>query len=114
MGLSYRYTGYDDNTPATLKKENTHLRVFVQNEIIKGSEKSLLLGLRYDYNSNYGNVLTPRINFKKSNKEKNSTLRMGFGSGYRIVNVFTEDHTALTGARDVFFRKLIPRKSHGI
>ena len=36
-------------------------------------------------------------------EEKNSTLRMGFGSGYRIVNVFTEDHAALTGARDVFF-----------
>ena len=113
LGLSYRYTGYDDNTPATLKKENTHLPgVFMQNEIIKGSEKSLLLGLRYDYNSNYGNVLTPRINFKKSNEEKNSTLRMGFGSGYRIVNVFTEDHAALTGARDVFFSEnLSPEKS---
>ena len=47
-------------------------------------------------------------------KEKNSTLRMGFGSGYRIVNVFTEDHAALTGARDVFFQKTYPQKSHGI
>ena len=113
LGLSYRYTGYDDNTPATLKKDNTHLPgVFIQNEIIKDPEKSLLLGIRYDYNSNYGNVLTPRINFKRSSKEKNSTLRMGFGSGYRIVNVFTEDHAALTGARDVFFSEnLTPERS---
>ena len=113
LGLSYRYTGYDDNTPATSKKDNTHLPgIFIQNEIIKDPEKSLLLGIRYDYNSNYGNVLTPRINFKKSCKEKNSTLRMGFGSGFRIVNVFTEDHAALTGARDVFFSEnLSPERS---
>ena len=113
LGLSYRYTGYDDNTPATLKKDNTHLPgVFIQNEIIKDPDKSLLLGIRYDYNSNYGNVLTPRINFKKSSKEKNSILRIGFGSGYRIVNVFTEDHAALTGSRDVFFlENLSPERS---
>ena len=37
---------------------------------------------------------------------------MGFGSGYRIVNVFTEDHAALTGARDVFFSEnLSPERS---
>jgi len=113
LGLSYRYTGYDDNTPATLKKEKTHLPgIFIQNEILKDSEKSLLFGVRYDYNSNYGNVVTPRINFKKSSKEKNSTLRMGFGSGYRIVNVFTEDHAALSGARDIIFtERLSPEKS---
>ena len=113
LGLSYRYTGYDDNTPATFKKDNTHLPgVFIQNEIINNNEKSLLLGIRYDYNSNYGNVFTPRINFKKSSEERNSTLRIGFGSGYRIVNVFTEDHAALTGARDIIFmEKLSPEKS---
>ena len=45
LGLSYRYTGYDDNTPATFKKDNTHLPgVFIQNEIINNNEKSLLLG----------------------------------------------------------------------
>ena len=71
-----------------------------------------MFGVRYDYNSNYGNVVTPRINFKKSSKEKNSTLRMGFGSGYRIVNVFTEDHAALSGARDIIFsERLYPEKS---
>ena len=113
LGLSYRYTGYDDNTPATFTKDNTHLPgVFIQNEIINNNEKSLLLGIRYDYNSNYGNVFTPRINFKKSSEERNSTLRIGFGSGYRIVNVFTEDHAALTGARDIIFmEKLSPEKS---
>tara|TARA_A200000113_G_scaffold176640_1_gene161985 strand:- start:744 stop:2939 length:2196 start_codon:yes stop_codon:yes gene_type:complete len=113
LGLSYRYTGYDDNTLATLKKDYTHLPgVFMQTEIIKDNEKSLLIGIRYDYNSNYGNILTPRINFKKSNKEKKSTVRIGLGSGYRIVNVFTEDHAALTGARDVIFKEnLSPEKS---
>src|SRR5690606_37317554 len=28
---------------------------------------------------------------------------VGIGNGYRVANVFTEDHAALTGARDVVF-----------
>ena len=39
-------------------------------------------------------------------------LRLSFGSGYRVVQVFTEDHAALTGARDVIFLEdLNPERS---
>ena len=68
-----------------------------------GEYNSLLVGLRYDYNLIHGNIFTPRLNYKILNKRKSSTLRLSIGSGYRIARVFTEDHAALTGAREVVF-----------
>lgn len=111
-GLSYRYTYYDDNTPATASFENpdenrpSHTSLpglFLQDEISLNEDNKLLLGMRYDYNSIHGSVLTPRINYKWNSKNKNNILRVSVGNGYRVANVFTEDHAALTGAREVVF-----------
>ncbi|MCY4215395.1 MAG: TonB-dependent receptor plug domain-containing protein [Flavobacteriaceae bacterium] len=123
FGLTYRYTFYDDDTTATFdevtrlnQSEKTHLPgIFVQNLIELKDTRELLLGLRYDYNSLYGNILTPRLNYKLSNKNRTSTLRLSAGSGYRVVQVFTEDHAALTGARDVvFLNDLDPERSWNV
>jgi len=111
-GLAYRYTYYDDNTPATRsfeepgknKPSHTNLPgVFIQDEISINENNKVLLGLRYDYNSLHGSILTPRINYKWNSADKNNVLRLSFGNGYRVANVFTEDHAALTGSRDVVF-----------
>ena len=59
--------------------------------------------MRYDYNSIHGNILTPRINYKWSSHNKRNVLRISVGNGYRVANVFTEDHAALTGSRQVVF-----------
>ena len=112
-GISYRYTGYDDNTFATPTQSDTHLSgLFFQEEWTLTERKKLLLGFRYDYNSIYGNILTPRANYKWNNRDQTATLRISWGTGYRIVNVFTEDHAALTGAREVVFEEdLLPETS---
>ncbi len=112
-GVAYRYTYYDDNTPVTANTDTanpenqpsiTHLPgIFVQDEIVFNDQNKLLLGLRYDYNSLHGNIFTPRINYKWTSANKNNILRLSAGNGYRVANVFTEDHAALTGARDVVF-----------
>lgn len=111
-GLAYRYTYYDDNTPATAdaadldKNKPTHTNlpgIFIQDEITFNDNNKVLLGMRYDYNSLHGSILTPRVNYKWSSENKNNVLRLGFGNGYRVANVFTEDHAALTGAREVVF-----------
>ena len=120
IGIAYRYTHYDDDTSATYNEnlmsnqaEITNLPgLFIQDEIKIGEYNSLLVGLRYDYNSIHGNIFTPRLNYKILNKKKSSTLRLSIGSGYRIARVFTEDHAALTGAREVvFLDDLNPEKS---
>ncbi|WP_221394241.1 TonB-dependent receptor [Dyadobacter sp. NIV53] len=117
FGAPFRYTFYNDNTPATRYSDGrdhadqTFLPgVFVQDEIKMGSH-ALLLGARYDYNSRHGSIFTPRLAYKiKLNQT--DVVRLNIGRGFRIVNLFTEDHAALTGSRQVIVReKLNPEQS---
>ena len=111
LGAAYRYTFYDDNTFATLGDdgiENSpsiiHLPgVFVQDEISITDRKKLLLGVRWDHNSLHGNIFSPRVNYKWNSKDNSNIVRLSAGNGFRVANVFTEDHAALTGAREVEF-----------
>ncbi|RYF20357.1 MAG: TonB-dependent receptor [Flavobacteriales bacterium] len=119
FGTAFRYTFYDDNTPATINlngnnhPENTYLPgLFVQDEIKLAQKHSVLLGMRYDYNSNHGSIFTPRFAYK-INFDENTIIRLNAGTGFRVVNVFTEDHAALTGARDVVIaNSLKPEKTY--
>ncbi|PWB28391.1 TonB-dependent receptor [Flavobacterium sp. HTF] len=100
-GIASRYTYYDDNTTATKEAENTWLPgIFVQDEITFSPKSQLLLGMRYDYNSIHGSILTPRLAYRFKANE-NTIFRLNAGTGFRVVNLFTEDHAALTGSRDV-------------
>jgi outer membrane receptor for ferrienterochelin and colicins len=111
LGAAYRYTFYDDNTFATLNEngfENNpsiiHLPgVFAQDEISLSARKKLLLGVRWDHNSVHGNIFSPRLNYKWNSRNKSNIVRLSVGNGFRVANVFTEDHAALTGARTVSF-----------
>jgi len=120
-GVPFRFIHYDDNSPATETHENFKPKnkpsytllpgVFLQPEI-KFSEKfTTLAGIRYDYNNVHGSIWTPRLSFKYSPND-NNTFRLTGGSGYRVVNLFTEDHAALTGAREVvIINELRPEQS---
>lgn len=109
FGAAIRYTDYDDDTPATESNDSINPLnqpsktwlpgIFVQDEIKFNKSNKLLLGIRYDYNSHHGSILTPRIGYKLDVKE--NAFRLNFGTGYRVVNIYTEDHAALTGAREV-------------
>ncbi|WP_422862179.1 TonB-dependent receptor [Flagellimonas sp. W118] len=102
FGGAVRYNYYDDNTPATSSSpENVWIpSIFVQDEIELAQNHSVLTGLRYDYDKRHGNIFTPRAAYKWKISD-HDILRLNSGTGFRVVNLFTEDHAALTGARDV-------------
>ncbi len=115
VGSALRYTYYNDNTPATAEIDAVtdapsviYLPgLFIQDEITINEQNKLLLGVRYDYNSIHGSIVTPRINYKWNSHNKKHVLRISAGNGYRVANVFTEDHAALTGAREVVFTEAL-------
>ncbi len=122
MGAAFRYTYYDDNTTATENNEGTSSinspdnvwlpGFFIQDEITVADKNKLLLGARFDHDNRHGGIFTPRIAYKWSINE-NSSLRLNAGTGFRVVNLFTEDHAALTGARDVVvINELNPETSY--
>jgi outer membrane receptor for ferrienterochelin and colicins len=117
FGTALRYTYYDDNTPATAsngenKAEKIYLPgIFAQDEIAFNDNNKFLLGLRYDYNSFHGNIFTPRMAYKLKIND-NNIIRLNAGTGFRVVNLFTEDHAALSGSREVVIKNnLKPEQS---
>lgn len=120
IGAAYRYTYYDDNTGATLKMDSSAnapsiihlLGLFIQDQIKINEFNTLLVGARYDHNNVHGNIFSPRINYKWNAKNERTIVRLSAGNGFRVANVFTEDHAALTGAREVVFEdELKPEES---
>ena len=119
-GIPMRFIHYDDNTVGTAnagvnQPDVTFLPgIFVQDEIEVTSTFTTLAGLRYDRHNVHGNIFTPRLSFKFSPNASN-TFRLTGGSGYRVVNLFTEDHAALTGSREVEIRNdLKPEQSWNV
>ena len=118
LGIALRYNYYDDNTPATSNTNGDNIAeetflpgIFVQDEIAFNDKNKLLMGLRYDYNSFHGNIFTPRVAYKLKIND-NNIIRLNAGTGFRVVNLFTEDHAALTGSREVVIKNdLKPEQS---
>lgn len=118
-GIPYRYTWYDDNTPATAKPDGvtnspgitTTNGVFLQDEIKFSNVLTTLAGLRYERSSLQGDIWSPRLAVKIQ-QGNNHTLRISGGNGFRVVNLFTEDHLALSGARELLITEALkPEKS---
>ena len=121
-GLALRYNAYDDNSLATedpVDGGNMPSRtflpgIFVQDEIRFSDRHTILAGIRFDYHPVHGNILTPRFAWKwKTGRE--GVFRLNAGTGFRVVNLFTEEHAALTGARKVVIAEALePEKSYNV
>ncbi|MEH6760835.1 MAG: TonB-dependent receptor [Maribacter arcticus] len=119
-GSALRYNYYDDSTPATSdingnKPDEVIIpSIFLQDEIAFNKKHSLLLGARYDYDDRHGSIFTPRgaYRFKFTDTD---ILRLNAGTGFRVVNLFTEEHAALTGSREVIItEELKPERSFNV
>ncbi|WP_350293736.1 TonB-dependent receptor [uncultured Croceitalea sp.] len=120
FGGAVRYNYYDDDTAATQDLRGNQAdeiiipSLFIQDEIKFSKKHSLLAGFRYDYDNRHGNIFTPRAAYRFKFSD-NDIFRVNFGTGFRVVNLFTEDHAALTGARDVIItEELNPERSTNI
>ncbi|MBE7442832.1 MAG: TonB-dependent receptor [Flavobacteriales bacterium] len=124
LGAAVRYNYYDDNTPATQNTDTINPKnkpdayilpgIFAQDEYSIDEKNKILLGIRFDHDSRHGYITTPRLAYKFSTSEKQH-FRASFGSGYRVVNLFTEEHAAFSGAREVVVaNRLNPERSYNV
>lgn len=123
IGLTARYQFYDDNTVATADTASDGTAVnradrqyipglFIQDEWTMSKRFTLLSGARLDYYSAHGPIFSPRLNLKYKPGQWTS-LRANLGTGFRIVNLFTEDHAFVSGQRSVEIREeLKPERSY--
>lgn len=120
-GIPLRYTYYDDNTVGTAEKIDATTRnkpsstflpgIFAQYEGTLHEHFAVLAGIRFDYHQQHGGIFSPRLSFKIP-VNKHHVFRLSGGNGYRVVNLFTEEHAALTGSREVLIKnQLKPEQS---
>ena len=120
-GLSSAFNYYDDNTVATEQliqnkiinnADNRWIQsVFAQDDWHISESVNILSGLRLDYQNNHGFILSPQFNIKY-NPGQWTTLRGNFSTGFRVVNLFTEDHAFVSGQRQVVIAEALePEKS---
>jgi outer membrane receptor for ferrienterochelin and colicins len=123
-GVPFRFVHYDDNTVGTQSGDSSRVLnfpmrtylpgIFIQDEMKVNERLTVLGGLRYDRHNLHGDIFSPRLSFKFS-PDQNNTLRLSTGNGFRVVNLFTEDHAALTGARAVLIRNALkPEQSWNV
>ena len=114
LGYTHRYQSYIDSTLSNVNEQKFIPGLFVQDEMKLRHNLSVLAGLRIDHHEDHGLIYSPRLNVKWC-PETYSTVRLNGGTGFRTVNLFTEDHAALTGARDVYIiEELNPEESYNI
>lgn len=119
-GISFRMNDYEDDTPATMDLNHTKISrrslpgIFLQDEWKLSGRMKMLSGYRLDYDPAHGMVHSPRIAWQWKPLEHHE-WRAGYGTGYRVVNLFTEDHAALSGSRDVVVTEnLRPERSWSV
>jgi len=111
-GISYRYQNLDENISFTQNTLNrTYNGQYLKNEIIPGifaentfhwkDDKIVLItGLRLDNNNTFGFFVTPRALLKYDFTES-TTARISAGTGYRTINLFSENINLLASSRDI-------------
>ncbi len=120
-GFTARYQGYDDNTTVTTRTRNAATvnaperrfipGVFVQDEVRVTDRLSLLGGVRADHHRAHGVITSPRLALKYE-LDAQQTIRLNTATGFRVVNLFSEDHAAISGLRRLVIRgPLQPERS---
>ncbi|MAU62756.1 MAG: TonB-dependent receptor [Flavobacteriaceae bacterium] len=124
LGLSIKNNLYDDNTIATESEINGVIIDQESNQFIPGlliqdqykpSKKiSLIGGLRIENYNEHGFIYAPSFHIKY-NPGQWLSMRLNAGTGFRIVNLFTEDHAFISGQREVkILEDLKPERSKSI
>ena len=123
-GLSFRNNMYDDNTSATeqlidgiIFNESSNQftpGIFIQDQYSPSNKISIISGLRVDNYKDHGSIFSPSLHLKYNPGEWLS-FRLNAGTGFRIVNLFSEDHAFVTGQREVkILEELQPERSKSI
>lgn len=112
-GLSYRHLDLKEDiafTSDTLPRtfDGQYMRreqipgLFAEQTMRLWNRVTWIMGVRTDWHNQFGGRLTPRT-LVRYTPNPNTDLRASVGTGWRTVNLFSENINLLTGGRDLVF-----------
>lgn len=110
-GLSYKYLNIDELIAFEDTTSKSYAGKYIKKESIPGlfaenslsfleDKASLMTGIRFDYHNVHKLVVTPRALFRYQ-PVKTVVFRASIGSGFRTINLFSENSNILASSRDV-------------
>ncbi|MEO8446910.1 MAG: carboxypeptidase-like regulatory domain-containing protein [bacterium] len=124
-GLSYKYLNIDENVSFTDTTNKTYAGNYLKKESIPGifaenslsflnNKASLMTGLRFDYHNKYDLIVTPRALLRYQPVDA-IVLRVSGGTGFRTLNLFSENPAALSSSRNIVIEgELDPEKTFNV
>lgn len=120
-GITARNIFYNDNTVITAdtneidQPTQTFLPgYFLQHTTSLKNKHHFITSLRWDFHPVHASIFTPRFAYRFS-MNNHHVFRINAGNGFRVVNLFSEDHAALSGARKIeILEDLKPEKSSSL
>lgn len=122
-GISYRHLNLDENVVFTdtfpkrsyagnYKRLENVYGLFAENTMYFFNDKlTWIAGVRSDRHNQFGFMITPRTLVKYDIRPK-TIIRANIGTGWRTVNVFSENIGLLASSRDIVFaEQLQPEKA---
>ncbi len=113
LNLSEQINFTDTSSAARRTYDGTYKRsesipgVFVQNSLSLIKDKmDWISGVRADYHNQFGMRVTPRTLLKYNIRPK-TTIRGSIGTGWRTVNLFSENIGLLISSRDIVFKEAL-------
>ncbi len=121
LGTSYKYEKINEDIKFLQPENKTYAGPYEKLESIAGvfSEASLdfknlkssvVGGLRLDYHNKYNLIATPRV-MLRFQLSKETTIRATAGTGFRTINLFSENSNLLASGRNIIVpQELKPEK----
>jgi len=117
-GASIRYEDlrqqFSDNADFNGNDQRFIPGLYAQSEYGQNRPLGVLSGLRIDHYDDHGLIYSPRLSLRLR-PATGSTIRVNTGTGFRVVNLFTEEHEVITGVREIVLEgDLKPERSRNI
>lgn len=101
VGASYTFDRYNERLDSFERKRTEHIGgIFAEYSYKLENKLNIICGLRVDYNSRFGNFISPRIHIKYD-PIHNFSIRLGAGKGYRSPNIFAENTGVFASNRQI-------------
>ncbi|MEO8209838.1 MAG: TonB-dependent receptor, partial [bacterium] len=110
-GLSYKYLNIDERIGFEDTANKTYADNYIKDESIPGifaensmdilnGKATLMTGLRFDFHNEYNLIVTPRALLRYQPVDE-LVLRASAGTGFRTVNIFSENSNLLASSKDI-------------